>query len=278
MRYSVGGISHRCHRRIGRRIGCCSAYHKALPRNCKAAIIVVFHVGAIPSQLPEILSWHGRMPVLFAKHGADLEPGRIYVAPPDHHVLLDGSGRIWLDHGSKVHNTRPAVDPLFTSAAAAFGRRVVGVVLSGRSKDGATGLKKIKVHGGLALVHDPEEAAVPEMPLTVTHEFLALLLGVRRQGITDALHTLEGNGLIRSTRSNVRILNRAGLRIVAGGFYGVPEAEYDRALQWVVLKTFLSERRCLATNDKYGPLRLKRLPSRLKNCCGLKEWINRRIS
>ena len=99
---------------------------EALPRNCKAAIILVSHVGAIPSQLPEILSWHGRMPVLFAEHGADLEPGRIYVAPPDHHVLLGGSGRIRLDHGSKVHNTRPAVDPLFTSAAAAFGRRVVG--------------------------------------------------------------------------------------------------------------------------------------------------------
>jgi two-component system chemotaxis response regulator CheB len=101
---------------------------EALPRNCKAAIIVVFHVGAIPSQLPEILSWHGRMPVLVAEHGADLEPGRIYVAPPDHHVLLEGPGRIRLDRGSKVHNTRPAVDPLFTSAAEAFGPRVVGVV------------------------------------------------------------------------------------------------------------------------------------------------------
>jgi len=54
---------------------------EALPRNCEAAIIVVFHVGAIPSQLPEILSWHGKMPVLFAKDGATLEPGRIYVAP-----------------------------------------------------------------------------------------------------------------------------------------------------------------------------------------------------
>jgi two-component system chemotaxis response regulator CheB len=137
---------------------------EALPRNCEAAIIVVFHVGAIPSQLPEILSWHGKMPVLFAEHGATLEPGRIYVAPPDHHVLLEGPGRIRLDRGSKVHNTRPAVDPLFTSAAAAFGQRVVGVVLSGRSKDGATGLKKIKDQGGLALVQDPEEAAVPEMP------------------------------------------------------------------------------------------------------------------
>ena len=137
---------------------------EALPRNCKAAILVVFHVGAIPSQLPEILRWHGKMPVLVAKDDAALEPGRIYVAPPDHHVLLEGPGRIRLDRGLKVHNTRPAVDPLFAPAAAIFGRRVVGVVLSGRSKDGATGLKKIKDHGGLALVHDPEEAAVPEMP------------------------------------------------------------------------------------------------------------------
>jgi two-component system, chemotaxis family, protein-glutamate methylesterase/glutaminase len=137
---------------------------EALPRNCAAAIVVVFHVGAIPSQLPEILSWHGKMPALFAEDGAALEPGRIYVAPPDHHVLLEGPGRIRLDRGSKVHNTRPAVDPLFSSAAATFGRRVVGVVLSGRSQDGATGLKKIKEHGGLALVHDPEEAAVPQMP------------------------------------------------------------------------------------------------------------------
>jgi two-component system, chemotaxis family, protein-glutamate methylesterase/glutaminase len=64
---------------------------EALPRDCAAAIVVVFHVGAIPSQLPEILSWYGKMPVLFAEDGFDLEPGRIYVAPPDHHVLL-GAG------------------------------------------------------------------------------------------------------------------------------------------------------------------------------------------
>ena len=138
---------------------------EALPRNCAAAIVVVFHVGSIPSRLPEILSWHGKMPVQFAEDGAALEPGRIYVAPPDYHVLLEGAGRIRLDRGLKIHNTRPAVDPFFASAAAAFGRRVVGVVLSGRSNDGANGLKKIKDNGGLALVHDPEEAAVPQMPV-----------------------------------------------------------------------------------------------------------------
>jgi hypothetical protein len=65
--------------------------------------------------------------------------------------------------------------------------------------------------------------------LTVTHEFLALLLGVRRTGITDALHALEGKGLIRSIRSNVRVLDRAGLELIAGGFYGIPEAQYERS-------------------------------------------------
>ncbi len=66
--------------------------------------------------------------------------------------------------------------------------------------------------------------------LTITHEFLALLLGVRRQGVTVALHDLEGRGLIRSTRSLVRILDRAGLQQAANGFYGAPEGEYDRTI------------------------------------------------
>ena len=66
--------------------------------------------------------------------------------------------------------------------------------------------------------------------LVITHEFLALLLGVRRQGVTVALHELEGRGLIRSMRSHVRILDRDGLRLVANGFYGIPEAEYDRSI------------------------------------------------
>jgi CRP-like cAMP-binding protein len=71
---------------------------------------------------------------------------------------------------------------------------------------------------------------VLEDDLLITHEFLALLLGVRRQGVTVALHELEGKGLIRSTRSHVRILDREGLQQAANGFYGIPEAEYDRAL------------------------------------------------
>jgi two-component system chemotaxis response regulator CheB len=93
---------------------------EALPRECAAAIAVVFHTGPHPSHLPKILSWHGRLPVVFGEEGAALEPGRIYVAPPDHHMLLEAPGRIRVVR-SPVHNTRPAVDPLFASAAVTFG-------------------------------------------------------------------------------------------------------------------------------------------------------------
>ena len=96
---------------------------EALPRNCGAAVALVVHVGRLPSQLPEILNWHGKLPATFAEEGAVLEPGRIYVAPPDRHMLLEVPGRIHLDDGTPVHHTRPAVDPLFASAAATFGQR-----------------------------------------------------------------------------------------------------------------------------------------------------------
>ena len=71
---------------------------------------------------------------------------------------------------------------------------------------------------------------VLEDDLLITHEFLSVLLGVRRQGVTVTLHDLEGKGLIRSTRSHIRIIDRDGLQEAANGFYGIPEAEYDRAL------------------------------------------------
>jgi two-component system chemotaxis response regulator CheB len=136
---------------------------EALPRDCGAAIAVVFHNGAQPSDVPEILSWHGKVPTSFGDEGTSLEPGRLYVAPPDHHMLLSRVG-IHLDRGSKVHNMRPAIDPLFVSAAMAYGPRVVGVVLSGKGRDGAAGLRTIHNHGGLSLIQDPVEAAVSDMP------------------------------------------------------------------------------------------------------------------
>ncbi len=136
---------------------------EALPYDCGAAVATVFHTGSQPSAVPEILSWHGKLPVVFGAEGTPLKPGHLYVAPPDRHMLLSRVG-IHLDRGSKVHDTRPAIDPLFVSAAMAFGPRVVGVVLSGLGKDGAAGLRTIHNRGGLALIQDPVEAAISEMP------------------------------------------------------------------------------------------------------------------
>ena len=136
---------------------------QALPRKCGAAVIVVMQVGH-NSDLPEILNWHGKLPALFGREGEAIEAGRLYVAPPDRHMVVMAPGVIHLDAGPRVHSTRPAIDPLFASVAEIYGRRVVGVVLSGRGEDGAAGLRMIHDHGGLALIQDPAEAAEPEMP------------------------------------------------------------------------------------------------------------------
>jgi len=136
---------------------------ESLPRYCKATLFVVVHIGRIQSSLPDILSWHGRMPVEFGRNGAKIEAGHIYVAPSDRHMLLSDT-RIHLSSGPLVHHTRPAIDPLFASAADSFGKRVVGVVLSGQGRDGAAGLAAIKSKGGLALVQEPGGAAAPDMP------------------------------------------------------------------------------------------------------------------
>jgi two-component system, chemotaxis family, protein-glutamate methylesterase/glutaminase len=136
---------------------------EALPRNCKATLFVVVHVGKIRNSIPEILSWNGKMPASFGADGALIEPGHIYVAPSDQHMLVTADS-IQLTHGSLVHFTRPAIDPLFTSAADAFRERVVGIVLSGEGRDGAAGLTAIKKGGGLALVQEPGEAISPGMP------------------------------------------------------------------------------------------------------------------
>ncbi len=135
----------------------------ALPVPCSAAVFVVMHIGANPSILPQLLSNSGQHPAIFAQDGTLIEAGHIYVAPPDHHILL-GPDCIRLDQGPKVHHTRPAADPLFISAAETYGHRVMGIVLSGSAGDGAAGLRAVSEHGGIALVQNPDEAVVPSMP------------------------------------------------------------------------------------------------------------------
>lgn len=137
----------------------------ALPYPCTSSIFIVWHIGPHPSLLPQILSTVGRLPVTHPQDNAPIEAGHIYVAPPDHHMILE-LGRIHLDQGPKVKHARPAADPLFISAAEVYREHVIGIVLSGGDGDGAAGLRAIKAHGGMAFVQKPEEADNPSMPYT----------------------------------------------------------------------------------------------------------------
>jgi two-component system chemotaxis response regulator CheB len=137
---------------------------RSLPVDLQAAVFIVLH---IPSHgigiLSTVAAAAGRLPVRQAEHGMAIENGLVYIAAPDHHMLI-GGGRITLGRGPRENMVRPAIDPLFRSAAMNYGPRVIGVVLSGLLSDGAAGLNAIKRCGGMTLVQDPEEAIADEMP------------------------------------------------------------------------------------------------------------------
>jgi two-component system, chemotaxis family, protein-glutamate methylesterase/glutaminase len=135
-----------------------------LPSDLPAAIFVVLHVSPRgTTKFPEILTRAGHIPASHALDKEPIRPGRIYVAPPDFHLLLR-NGTIRLVRGPKENNARPAIDATFRTAARTYGPRVVGVVLSGALDDGTAGLAAIKERGGIALVQDPGDALFPDMP------------------------------------------------------------------------------------------------------------------
>ena len=137
---------------------------RALPADLPASMFVTVHFPeAGTSVLPQILSRAGRLPAAHASDGERIEQGRIYVAPPDHHLLMN-DGTIRVLRGPRENGHRPAADPMFRSAAVNFGPRVIGVVLSGNLDDGTSGLAAVKRHGGLAFVQDPRDAVFSSMP------------------------------------------------------------------------------------------------------------------
>jgi two-component system, chemotaxis family, protein-glutamate methylesterase/glutaminase len=137
---------------------------RGLAPDLPAAVFVVLHHGAAtPNVLPSILSRSGPLPTTLAWNGGPIEVGQIYVAPSDVHLLVN-PGETRLSHAPRENGVRPAIDPLFRSAAQAYGPEVIGVVLSGSGDDGTVGLADIKARGGIAIVQSPTDALFPSMP------------------------------------------------------------------------------------------------------------------
>jgi two-component system chemotaxis response regulator CheB len=152
---------------IGTSVGGVEALQRlvaGLPKNFPGSLFVVLHLSPqSTSVLPAILTRAGNLQAVHPQDGEAIRMGRIYVAPPDNHLILE-EGRIRIVRGPKENRHRPAVDPLFRSAARWYGPRTIGVVLTGSLDDGTAGLLAIKKRGGLAIVQDPEEAVGPSMP------------------------------------------------------------------------------------------------------------------
>lgn len=191
-----------------------------LPSDLPAALFVVVHIPPYSvSRLPEILSRVGPLPAFHAADGEPIEGGRIYVAPPDRHLLVR-QGWIELSRGPRENHSRPAVDPLFRSAARAYGSRVIGIVLSGALYDGSLGLMAIKTRGGMAIVQDPREAAVDSMP-------------------RSALKLVEADYVVAATDMALVLSEWAVTPAIVNG--GAAVADRDERLQRVITDDFAEQ-------------------------------------
>jgi two-component system chemotaxis response regulator CheB len=136
-----------------------------LPGEFAAPICIVMHVSPLfPCVLDAILDRAGPLRAVVATDGEHPRPGRIYVAPPDYHLIVEPN-LLRLTKGPRENRFRPAIDPLFRSAARAYGPATVGVILTGNLDDGTAGLRAVKQLGGVTIVQDPADALYPSMPL-----------------------------------------------------------------------------------------------------------------
>lgn len=176
------------------------------PKDFAASIFIVWHMSPdVTGILPQVLAKAGPLPAANAVDGEPIAPGRIRVAPPDHHLVLEHE-RVRVAKGPKENRFRPAVDPLFRSAAYVYGRRVIGVVLTGALDDGTSGLWLIKHSGGTAVVQNPDDAEESSMPLNamravkVDHvapisEMADLLVALAREPLGEAAAVMEKDKL-----------------------------------------------------------------------------------
>lgn len=137
-----------------------------LPADFPHAMLIVLHVSPTgTSVLPAILARACRLPVCAPADGEALQPGHVYVARPDSHLVVEGS-HLRLSHAPRENGHRPAIDATMRTAAKAYAGATIGIVLSGARDDGTAGLMAIKASGGIAIVQDPDEAMYPAMPLS----------------------------------------------------------------------------------------------------------------
>jgi two-component system chemotaxis response regulator CheB len=159
---------------------------RTLPADLPAAVFVVIHVApGHTSALPELLSQRGPLPARHPLHDEKIVPGTIYIAPPDNHLIVR-QGSMEVVRGPKENGHRPAADVLFRTASAAYGSRVIGVVLSGYGDCGTAGMMSIKARGGLSVVQAPETAQAPDMPRSV----------LSRVAVDHTIHPAELPGLL----------------------------------------------------------------------------------
>ena len=141
-----------------------------LPGDLQASIFIVWHMPTdVRGILPDVLNRFGPIRAANAYDKEEIHPNRIYVAPPDRHLLIE-SDHVRTTKGPRENRFRPAVDPLFRSAAYSHRQRVIGVILSGSLDDGTSGLWTVKHHGGIAIVQDPNDAEFPSMPENALRE------------------------------------------------------------------------------------------------------------
>jgi two-component system chemotaxis response regulator CheB len=161
---------------------------------------VVLHIGAHKSNFPWLLNQRGPLPASHPKDGDPIEAGHVYVAPPDHHMIVE-PGRIRLTKGPRENWVRPAIDPLFRSAARAYGSSVIGVILTGGLSDGTAGLYEVKRARGTTIVQSPEDCINPSMPRSALEHVEVdhcLPLAAMPKLLTRLASEAVGNGFVKA--------------------------------------------------------------------------------
>ena len=143
----------------------------SLPASCRLSFFIVIHIPRErPSLLAELFGSRCALPVKEAEDKEPIQPGTVYFAPPDYHLLIDRGPAFALSSDEPVHFSRPSIDVLFDSAADIYGERLIGVILTGANQDGAEGLAAVGRAGGRTVVQDPVSAAVAYLPEAALNE------------------------------------------------------------------------------------------------------------